>query len=83
MKILSKLLVFLIVLLNTIQAQQIDIPPNELDVIQKVVKILNYSHTSNKVWPGYDLTQSPIVITFNSGHVFVFNHTSSDPPSNR
>ncbi len=78
MKLLSKLL-FVLLLSNSIQAQPDDVTASELNIIQEVVKILEYSHNSNQIWPGYDLMQGPILITFNSGHVFVFNYVSSDP----
>jgi hypothetical protein len=72
--------------LSSALEQDIDIEKNtistkEKQVLIKVAKVLVASHENkqNKVWEKYDLTESPVVITFKNGHVFAFNLNTNNP----
>ncbi len=80
MKFVLKILFCLLLHINVVQAQEAKIPIQEQKVVRKVIEILKYSHGlgQDQIWPGYDLTKTPIIVTFNNGHVFVFNHKSSN-----
>jgi hypothetical protein len=75
---LKSMLFFLVISFNSLFSIQLD--QKEQDILSKVAVILKSSHTQkqNEVWPGYDLTQSPVVITFKNGHIFVFNMRSEN-----
>ena len=54
-----------------------EIPTSEKEIISVVNQIIQYSHEPSfqKVWKGFDMTDSPILITFANGHTFAFNKT--------
>jgi len=62
-------------------------PPNltidaqELDAVRTVAYTIEATHTSNgnPVWEGYDISTSPLIISFANGHVYAFNFHSSNP----
>lgn len=50
------------------------IPENEKNAVEKVASIIQHlQQAGNTVWEGYDLTETPLLITFSSGHLFAFN----------
>lgn len=84
MKYIKSLLIScLIILINcqSFAAVNEEIFPQEKKILEVVVKILNSSHSSRQaeMWPGYDLTESPVIITFSTGHVYAFNLKSANP----
>lgn len=76
---LKSILLVLLISFNSVFSIQLD--QKEQEILSKVGAILRSSHTEkqNEVWPDYDLTESPVVITFNNGHIFVFNLDSKNP----
>ena len=81
MKIILKILFTVCLINNIIYAHENDSTLKEQKIIESILTITQYSHQSksNAVWPGYDLTQTPIIISFKNGHVFVLNHSSANP----
>src|ERR1700722_9503438 len=57
------------------------ISQEEKRVVEQVAEMLAASHQleQNSVWPGYDLTKTPVIITFSPGHVFAFHLKSRNP----
>lgn len=47
----------------------------EVQAVTVIEKILEGKHDA---WPGYDLSDAPVVLWFNSGHIYAFNLHSSD-----
>ena len=54
---------------------------DEFQTIQQVDRLLkeNHSPKSEKVWPQFDLTSSPVMITFKNGHIYAFHLKSQNP----
>lgn len=57
------------------------ISPQEMEMIKNVAETISVLHhdKSDAVWPGYDPASTPIILTFNNGHIFAFNLHSSNP----
>lgn len=57
------------------------IDAQELDSIRTVARTIEATHKNHgsPVWEGYDISQSPLVISFSNGHVYAFNFQSSNP----
>lgn len=72
-----RLICFLIVAVLTITRLSAD----EKQTIQSVNQLIQESHEkkAEAVWPGFDLTTSPILITFGNGHIYAFNLKSTNP----
>lgn len=82
MDIKQLIISILLISFNSLFSIQVaELPKQEQEVITKVATLLKSSHSTEQtlVWPGYDLTDSPVVITFKSGHIFVFNMQSEKP----
>ena len=52
-----------------------NIPKTEWDAIQKISQIMEYlkNDQGENIWEGYNLSETPLVITFPSGHLAAFN----------
>lgn len=72
-----KSICFLILAVLTITSLSAD----EKQTISSVNQLINESHEkkAEEVWPGFDLTSAPILITFGNGHVYAFNLKSTNP----
>jgi hypothetical protein len=57
------------------------ISKEEKHVVEQVADLLAATHQfdQNPVWPGYDLTKTPVIITFSPGHIFAFHLKSRNP----
>lgn len=77
---LKKFLVILIGATVSLSAAS-NIPSQEMNMMENVADTLVALHNdkSDAVWPGYDPASTPIILTFNNGHIFAFNLTSSNP----
>jgi hypothetical protein len=69
-------------LANTESHDKLD--PQEIRSVAIVADILDSLRSEtdeedNKVWPGYDISESPTVLTFENGHIYAFNLQSKDP----
>jgi hypothetical protein len=60
--------------------QKSTISNQEMVMIENVAETIAALHNdkSNAVWPEYDPASTPIVLTFNNGHIFAFNLNSSN-----
>lgn len=54
------------------------IPSKELLSIDRIVNIIEKTNETNTAWPGYEISNVPVVIWFDSGHIFAINVNSSD-----
>ncbi len=79
MRIIITVLFLVYINLTNLLALEQDASSPEQKIIRSIMSITQYSHqhSNNAVWPGYDLTQTPILISFDNGHVFIFNHPAS------
>jgi|688.fasta_scaffold45115_3 hypothetical protein len=52
----------------------------EEKAVQAVNQIVKESHATQgrEVWPGFDLADCPLIVTFGNGHVYAFNLQSQD-----
>lgn len=75
-KLLSLSIILLISFISLFSVETMD---KEAATLKKVAAILKYSQKQMDIWPGYDLTETPVVITFDNGHVYVFNMESANP----
>lgn len=55
------------------------LPLQELESVKTIAQIITALHEeqASQVWPGYDLTTSPLIITFDNGHLYAFNLKST------
>lgn len=64
---------------NTVSSK---ISSQEMEMIKQVTETVSalQQDKTGGVWPGYDLSTSPMVLTFNNGHLYAFNlkHPDSD-----
>lgn len=52
----------------------------EKETIESVDQLIKENTLrGEKVWPGFDLSEAPIMISFNNGHVYAFNLKSNNP----
>lgn len=61
----------------TLNATQDTPSQKELDSVQTVAKILEHVKGDPAVWPGYQFTNEPLIITFDNGHLYGFNIKNS------
>ncbi|MBA3957884.1 MAG: hypothetical protein H0X51_05790 [Parachlamydiaceae bacterium] len=51
----------------------------EEQTVAKVAQVIEVSHQQEaSIWPGYDLSKTPVVIWFTNGHIYAFNLNSDD-----
>lgn len=57
-----------------------NVSSQEMGMIIQVVQTIDALHQdkSDAVWQGYDLAETPIILTFNNGHIYAFNFKSND-----
>lgn len=62
------------------EAQKPDNPEQELNTVAVIGQIIEAlkSETGHFVWPGYDISKSPVIITFRNGHIYAFNLISEN-----
>lgn len=83
MKIKFKCLICgLIGLISTVLLNASQPTPNEISAIQTVSSVIKTTRKmaqTDRIWPGYDLSKLPIVIWFDTGHIFAINLKSDNP----
>jgi hypothetical protein len=50
----------------------------EMESVSTITKIIENVKGEERLWPGYDFTKEPLVITFDNGHVYGFHLKSND-----
>lgn len=81
-KIIFAFLLILIIKMSLFSQEQNNYESErETREIALVTRIIKNSSTAemNKVWPGYNLRSSPVIITFGNGHIYAFNLKSQSP----
>lgn len=70
----------LILMFASFNLSSVEIPQNESKIVQTIGKIIQATHQPEayEIWPGFDLTVSPIAISFSNGHVMAFNHSNQN-----
>src|SRR5262249_143300 len=74
------ILSFTLLVLSFARAYSFEISEVEMKRLELVSNLLNKGQ--REVWPTLDWKDSPLIITFESGHYFAFHLNSSDPEWN-
>ncbi len=57
-----------------------DVLPQELTYVERLSQTIDLLHQKqDDVWSGYDISQTPIVVSFANGHIYAFNLASKNP----
>lgn len=58
-----------------------EIYPQESESVQNISQILDYLHgpEGKKVWPSFDISNAPVILWFDTGHVYSINLKSKNP----
>lgn len=56
------------------------VSPQESAYVERLSQTIDLlKEKQDQVWPGYDISLTPIVISFGNGHIYAFNLKSSNP----
>lgn len=57
-----------------------EISPQEALYVERLSETIDHLKAKqDEVWPGYDISLTPIVVSFGSGHIYAFNLNSKNP----
>lgn len=75
------LFLFTIFTFKLIASEELYNSSEEQATLETVIQLINGTHEDNGkgVWSKYDLSTSPIIISFTNGHVYAFNLQTNDP----